>query len=169
MDADRRALLGWQFELTWSLLDLHLVELVEEDFLAEPARHCWTMHRADDGGWVPDFAETEPDPLPAPTIGLMGIGADPETLSSVASTLRNASTDVDAHAGEPPIPQAGEITAVIEAAMRTICEGVANMSASAGGVGDAVAEGRDLYVETDLDSTAHLQDAQPGADHPHDR
>lgn len=39
------------------------------DFLWEPAAHCWTVRRAADGSWVPDWAETEPDPVPVPTIG----------------------------------------------------------------------------------------------------
>jgi hypothetical protein len=65
----RRDLLRWQFELTWSLFELHLAELTPEDFLWEPADHCWTVRQAGDGTWVPDWAESEPDPIPVPTIG----------------------------------------------------------------------------------------------------
>jgi hypothetical protein len=61
-------LLRWQFDLTWSLMELHLNELQDEDFHWEPAANCWTVHRQDDGTWVPDFAESEPDPIPVPTI-----------------------------------------------------------------------------------------------------
>ncbi|MCW4352561.1 DinB family protein [Hoyosella sp. YIM 151337] len=58
-----------QFELTWSLLELHLAALdPATDLLWEPAVHCWTMHQGPDGRWMPDFAETEPDPIPVPTI-----------------------------------------------------------------------------------------------------
>lgn len=96
----------------------------------------------------------------------MGVEADPETLSALASKLRNAATDVDTKASEPPIPQAGEVTDVIEAALRLICTGVANMSASAGGVGDAVAEGRDLYVTTDHEAALELEMTQLNAENP---
>ncbi|MEV0704304.1 DinB family protein [Saccharopolyspora sp. NPDC050389] len=69
MPASRRELLRWQFDLTWSLFELHLEQLSPEDFLWEPANCCWTMHRGEDGAWVPDWADTEPDPIPVPTIG----------------------------------------------------------------------------------------------------
>ena len=57
-----------QFELAWSLAELHLAALVEEDFLWEPADVCWTVRRDDAGVWRPDWAETEPEPVPVPTI-----------------------------------------------------------------------------------------------------
>jgi hypothetical protein len=62
-------LLRGQFELTWSLFEYHLERLDADDFLWEPAALCWTVHRADDGTWVPDWADSEPDPVPVPTIG----------------------------------------------------------------------------------------------------
>ncbi|MER5393167.1 DinB family protein [Saccharopolyspora sp. NPDC002686] len=68
MSASRAELLRWQFDLTWSLFEVHLAELVPGDFRWEPAAVCWTVRRGADGGWVPDFAEVEPDPIPAPTI-----------------------------------------------------------------------------------------------------
>ncbi|MEU3143772.1 DinB family protein [Streptomyces sp. NPDC006999] len=64
----RTELLRWQFELTWSLFEYHLERLEPDDFLWEPAVRCWTMHRSADGTWVPDWAETEPDLVPVPTI-----------------------------------------------------------------------------------------------------
>ncbi|QER89729.1 DinB family protein [Streptomyces tendae] len=66
--ASRTGLLRRQFDLTWSLFEYHLERLEPEDFLWEPAPHCWTVRRAADGTWVPDWAETEPDPVPVPTI-----------------------------------------------------------------------------------------------------
>ncbi len=57
-----------QFELAWSLAELHLSALVEGDFLWEPADLCWTVRPDDAGMWRPDFAEVEPDPVPVPTI-----------------------------------------------------------------------------------------------------
>ncbi|NVN51855.1 DinB family protein [Mycolicibacterium hippocampi] len=57
-----------QFELAWSLAELHLAALVDEDFLWEPASLCWTVRQDEAGVWRPDWAETEPDPIPVPTI-----------------------------------------------------------------------------------------------------
>ncbi|MFV2119257.1 DinB family protein [Streptomyces sp. Act-28] len=62
-------LLRRQFDLTWSLFEYHLERLEPDDFLWEPAANCWTVRRAGDGTWVPDWAESEPDPVPVPTIG----------------------------------------------------------------------------------------------------
>lgn len=62
-------LLRRQFDLTWSLFEYHLERLEPDDFLWEPVGNCWTVRRADDGTWVPDWAESEPDPVPLPTIG----------------------------------------------------------------------------------------------------
>ncbi|GAA3886910.1 DinB family protein [Streptomyces sedi] len=59
----------WQFDFAWSFFDYHLQRLAPEDFLWEPGPLVWTMHPTEDGGWRPDFAEVEPDPIPVPTIG----------------------------------------------------------------------------------------------------
>ncbi|MFI8434551.1 DinB family protein [Streptomyces sp. NPDC079020] len=69
MNASRCELLRWQFDLTWSLFDYHLDRLEPEDFLWEPAGLCWTVRRGSDGTWVPDWAESEPTPVPVPTSG----------------------------------------------------------------------------------------------------
>jgi hypothetical protein len=59
----------WQFDLAWALADLHLSELVDDDFLWQPAPLCWTVRPDAAGVWRPDWADTEPDPVPVPTIG----------------------------------------------------------------------------------------------------
>jgi len=69
VSVSRGALLRWQFDLTWSLLELHLEQLEQEDFLWEPATRCWTVRAGVDGVWVPDWEEPEPEPAPIPTIG----------------------------------------------------------------------------------------------------
>ncbi|WP_406107123.1 DinB family protein [Micromonospora globbae] len=61
-------LLRWQFDLTWSLFDYHLARLEPADFRWEPAAVCWTVRPDADGGWTPDWADVEPDPVPVPTI-----------------------------------------------------------------------------------------------------
>lgn len=68
MNVSRSALLRWQFELTWSLFEYHVERLEDEDFLWEPAARTWTLRPTADGGWTPDWADTEPDPVPVPTI-----------------------------------------------------------------------------------------------------
>jgi hypothetical protein len=69
MNVSRCDLLRWQFDFTWSLFDYHLERLQPADFLWEPATLCWTVRPDATGTWVPDWAETEPDPVPVPTIG----------------------------------------------------------------------------------------------------
>ncbi len=73
MSSVRHDVLRRQFDLTWALFGYHLERLRPEDILWEPpATHCWTVRRAPDGSWVPDWADTEPDPVPVPTIGWLG-------------------------------------------------------------------------------------------------
>ncbi|MFC9996655.1 DinB family protein [Nocardia sp. NPDC127526] len=69
MVASRSALLRWQFDLVWSLFEYHLERLHLDDFLWEPSALHWTMHQNPAGDWAPDWADTEPDPIPVPTIG----------------------------------------------------------------------------------------------------
>ncbi|MGW0247206.1 DinB family protein [Nocardia goodfellowii] len=68
MDSSRSAVLRWQFDLVWSLFEYHLERLETADFLWEPADLCWTLRQDGAGVWVPDWADTEPDPIPVPTI-----------------------------------------------------------------------------------------------------
>ena len=62
-------MLRWQFDLTWSLFELHLEELKPENFLWEPGPRCWTVRPGVEGTWGPDWEEPELDPVPVPTIG----------------------------------------------------------------------------------------------------
>lgn len=61
-------LLRWQFDLTWSLLEYHLVRLDPGAVRWEPGPLVWTVRPGADGIWRPDWADTEPDPVPVPTI-----------------------------------------------------------------------------------------------------
>ncbi|GAA1914022.1 DinB family protein [Streptomyces sodiiphilus] len=69
MNPTRSELLRWQFDLTWSLFEYHLERLEPHDFLWEPVPHCWTVRPDAEGRWLPDWADTEPEPVPVPTIG----------------------------------------------------------------------------------------------------
>jgi len=64
----RRDLLRWQFDLTWSLAELHFEQLRPDDVRWEPTATCWTVRQRPDGTWVPDWQEPEPEPTPVPTI-----------------------------------------------------------------------------------------------------
>jgi hypothetical protein len=61
--------LRWQFELVWSLLELHLTDLTDADCTWQPAQPCWTVRPDPAGVWWADFAEQEPDPIPATSVG----------------------------------------------------------------------------------------------------
>jgi hypothetical protein len=61
--------LSRQFDLAWALTDLHLSLLAEDDFFWQPTSLVWTVHQDSAGRWYPDWADTEPDPIPVPTIG----------------------------------------------------------------------------------------------------
>jgi DinB family protein len=63
-----RAVVRWQFDLAWALLDFHLERLQPDDFLWEPSPHCFTVRPDADGVWVADWEEPEPDQAPNPTI-----------------------------------------------------------------------------------------------------
>ncbi|MET8824512.1 DinB family protein [Streptomyces sp. NPDC004610] len=69
MISTRNELLRGQTELTWALGEYHLERLRPGDLLWEPAPLCWTLRPDGEGGWVPDWADTEPDPVPVPTLG----------------------------------------------------------------------------------------------------
>ncbi|WP_069166573.1 DinB family protein [Nocardia altamirensis] len=69
MPTSRLDLLRWQFDLTWSLTELHLDALRVDDFLWAPTDSYWTVRLYADGAWRPDWADIEPDPIPLPTIG----------------------------------------------------------------------------------------------------
>jgi len=61
--------LRWQFELTWRLAEYHLPALSDEACLWESAPGSWTVRSGADGVWRADWADVEPDPPPATTIG----------------------------------------------------------------------------------------------------
>ncbi|SCK06714.1 DinB superfamily protein [Streptomyces sp. WMMB 714] len=107
MTASRRDLLRFQFDLTWSLFEYHLERLTPADFLWEPAAHCWTVRCDDAGAWVPDWADSEPDPVPVPTVAWLswhigwwwGVTAD----HARGRTPRERTEIVWPGAGEPAV------------------------------------------------------------------
>lgn len=57
-----------QFELTWLLAQYHLPKLTDENCLWAPSNNIWTVRLSSEGRWRPDFVETEPEPIPTPTV-----------------------------------------------------------------------------------------------------
>lgn len=68
MASSRSALLQWQLDSTWSLVEFNLGQLRPDDHLWEPTTRCCTVRRDGDGRWMPDWHEPEPDPPPVPMI-----------------------------------------------------------------------------------------------------
>lgn len=57
-----------QHELVWALARYHLDLLTEVDLHWTPAPLHWTLRQDTAGGWVSDWSDAEPDPIPVPTI-----------------------------------------------------------------------------------------------------
>lgn len=62
-------MIRWQFDMTWSLLEVYLDELTDADCCWQPSMQAWTVRQTDDGSWIADWADPEPVPTPAVTIG----------------------------------------------------------------------------------------------------
>jgi hypothetical protein len=70
MLTDSLSIARWQFRMAWRLADeVHLPRLTDAMCLWQPSPRSWTVHRASDGRWLPDWTEEEPvEPAP-PSIG----------------------------------------------------------------------------------------------------
>ncbi|MEE9507815.1 MAG: DinB family protein [Anaerolineales bacterium] len=69
MDDQTVELLKIQMRIAWEGLKTSLVDLTDEEFYWQPVPNCWTVHQDDQGKWISDYAEPEPDPPPFTTIG----------------------------------------------------------------------------------------------------
>jgi hypothetical protein len=58
-----------QLHVAWSLTQLVLDGLTDDECHRLPAPGAWTVRRGDDGTWHAGWVEPEPDPPPAATIG----------------------------------------------------------------------------------------------------
>jgi hypothetical protein len=52
----------------WTTLRPRLAGLTDAEFFWEPVPGCWTLHLAEDGRWVEDYADPAPDPPPFTTL-----------------------------------------------------------------------------------------------------
>ncbi|WP_066365565.1 DinB family protein [Herbidospora mongoliensis] len=62
-------LLRWQFDVSWSLTELNLEKLTDEECVWEPAPGSWSVRPRPDGTWSADWAMPEPDPAPMTSVG----------------------------------------------------------------------------------------------------
>lgn len=92
---------------------------------------------------------------------MSGTHVDPDELTGLAGKLRNAATSLDEAPSPPPAPDVGEATEAVAGALALLTSSTAGIVEGLGATGDAVAEGRDLYEETDH-SNAERFDDQPG-------
>lgn len=97
---------------------------------------------------------------------MSGTEADPATLEAIASKFRNASTDLENSASPPPEPQAGVVTGAVTGALAVLTNALGNVVTDMGALGESVAQGRDLYVETDYEQAAAFEAQQAQAEKP---
>ncbi|MBB5154090.1 hypothetical protein [Saccharopolyspora phatthalungensis] len=94
------------------------------------------------------------------------LNANPELLDALASRLRNASADLEAHAAAPPDPQAGVITGAVQGALALLIDALGNLSSGISAVGDATAESRAVYADTDYEHAVAMQASELAAEQP---
>lgn len=62
------ALLATEMDEAWETLRGCLEGLTDEELFWEPVTGCWTVHPAEDGRWVVDYADPAPESPPFTTI-----------------------------------------------------------------------------------------------------
>ncbi|MGP4019072.1 hypothetical protein [Saccharopolyspora sp. 5N708] len=92
--------------------------------------------------------------------------ADPALLNLLATRLRNASTDLESGATPPPDPQAGVINGAVHGALALLTEALGNISTGLTAVGEATAESRAVYADTDYEHAVEIQAAELNAEQP---
>jgi hypothetical protein len=64
---DRDALM-WQLGLTFSLFEIFVAGLADEEALRAPAAGAWSVRQDASGLWLADWGDPEPDPAPPTTV-----------------------------------------------------------------------------------------------------
>lgn len=90
-----------------------------------------------------------------------GFRADSATLDGVAAKLRDASSSLEGGASAPPAPDAGAVTAAVNAVLSLHAESVAGVVEGVGAAGDTVAANRDTYLDTDTAQAGAFASTQP--------
>lgn len=94
-----------------------------------------------------------------------GFEVDPGVLDGIASTLRNASADVDALGSSVPgTPDAGLGTAAVAGILAHLTANAGQLVVGAGAAGDEVADAARKYQELDAQAREDLHNASGGAE-----
>ena len=69
MEGQSVELLRIQLTEAWEGLSRSLVGITDKEFYWQPVPNSWTVRQNEDGVWILDYAEPDPDPPPFTTIG----------------------------------------------------------------------------------------------------
>jgi len=70
VSTDSLSIARWQFRTAWRLAEeVHLPRLTDAMCVWRPQPASWTVHRAPDGRWSPDWADEDPREPAPPSIG----------------------------------------------------------------------------------------------------
>ncbi|MGA6165682.1 hypothetical protein [Amycolatopsis magusensis] len=95
---------------------------------------------------------------------MSGYEVDPGVLDGIASTLRDASSDVDSlGASAPGTPDAGDGTPAITGILARLVDNAGQLVIGAAAAGDAVAQGNAGYDSNEAAAGADLQNATGGS------
>lgn len=86
---------------------------------------------------------------------------DQTALDNFASKLRNASTDLEATANPPEVPEAGEATGLIASMLSHMTLSMDGAVTGLGAAGDAVAAGREVFQVTEDDNRGRMDRVLP--------
>lgn len=77
------------------------------------------------------------------------IDVDQTALNGFAAKLRNASTDLENTTNPPEVPEAGDATGILGSMLSHLTQSMAGAVTGLGAAGDAVANGQDIFQETE--------------------
>lgn len=86
---------------------------------------------------------------------------DPETLESIASRLRNASTDLESAELPPAVPEAGEASGILASLLTHVTLSLDGGVVCLGAAGDAVASSRNVFVEIEDANRSTMNSQMP--------
>jgi hypothetical protein len=94
---------------------------------------------------------------------MAGTYAQLEELEALASKLRTGAADLDGSAAPPPAPQVGVATEAVAGVMAMLTLSAAGIVEALNYVGDEVAAGSNLYLETDHGNADDIARSNPNA------
>ena len=89
-------------------------------------------------------------------MGFNGTKYSDNTFSGIANKLQGASDTVEEGAGNPPDPDAGEVTGDVLAALSTLSSGSAKVVEGLSAMSSAVTGNRDVYDNSERGVSAYI-------------